>query len=654
MVLATERAGDERPVAGCPRRRTRQFIDDADQNGSPPPAGPLTPADDDAPRLADGVQLLGEYAGTGYREPQHVARRPGGQMVQLSRLLQLIAEQCDGRTDYPGIAERVSEGYGKTVSPDNVRTLVETKLRPLGILADRDGASPPARTSDPLLALKLRTQLLAPAVVGSLARLGRPVFWPPVVVTVLAGLVAVDVWLFFVHGVGSGLRATVQQPAVFLLVMAVIVVSAGLHEMGHATACAYGGAHPGGMGAGIYVVWPAFYTDVTDAYRLDRPGRLRTDLGGVYVNAIIVIATAAGYAMSGYDPLVLLCFLLQILVLQQMLPFLRLDGYYVLSDLVGVPDLFRRIGPVLRSAIPFRDPDPAVAQLKPWVRRVVAAWVFLLVPILVINVAYFLLAAPRIFATGWASAARLIGDMNASDPTHTAWSVVQLLLLLLPAIGLTYTVIRTLRRATVGAWRWSKGAPIRRAAVITAALATATVLAVVWYPDGRMTPYREGERGTLQEHLQNLRTLGQGHPVLSFPAPAAPAVTEPAISPTPTAQTPTVTTSPPPSTPPQPAPAPAQEPAPAPPPPPAPAPAPAPAEPSAPAAPPVPPAPTLDVPTELTEQAPQLDLPTPPVDTQDPLSVTEQLPDAPTPNPTVPAPPVNVSTVTAPPVLPGG
>ena len=53
-----------------------------------------------------------------------------------------------------------------------------------------------------------------------------------------------------------------------------------------------------------------------------------------------------------------------------MLPFLRLDGYYVVSDLVGVPDLFRRIGPVLRSAIPFRAPEPEVAELKPWVRRV--------------------------------------------------------------------------------------------------------------------------------------------------------------------------------------------------------------------------------------------------------------------------------------------
>ena len=636
MTLTTtkDEAVHGRPVAGCPRRRPQPL--DTDHDGSPAdPTDPTIAVGDDAPRLATGVQLLGEYAGTGYRQPQHVARRPGGQMVQLSRLLQLIAERCDGQTDYPTIARQVSDEYGKTVSPDNVHTLVQTKLRPLGILTDEHGESPPARTSDPLLALKLRTQLLGPTTVGLLARMARPLFWPPVVVTVLTGLVAVDVWLFFIHGVGSGLRATVQQPAVFLLVMTVIVVSAGLHELGHAAGCAYGGAHPGGMGAGIYVVWPAFYTDVTDAYRLDKPGRLRTDLGGVFVNAIIVIATAAGYAATGYEPLVLLCFLLQILVLQQMLPFLRLDGYYVLSDLVGVPDLFRRIGPVLRSAIPFRKPEPAVAQLKPWVRRVVAAWVFLLVPVLVINVAYFLLAAPRILATGWASAARLVEGMTGSDAAHTAWSAVQLLLLLLPALGLTYTTARTLRRGTVTAWRWSHGAPIRRTAVITAALALATVLAVVWYPDGRMTPYRDGERGTLQEHWQDLATLGQGHPVLTFPtaAPAPPAITEPTVS------EPTVTTTPPV------APEPTTT---APPPPP---PAPSPPPPPAPAEPPAAPVPVPDVPTDLVDtqvppldlpappvdtQAPPLDLPQPPVDTQDPLSVTAQIPDVPTPQVPVP------------------
>src|SRR3712207_8247936 len=39
----------------------------------------------------------------------------------------------------------------------------------------------------------------------------------------------------------------------------------------------------------LYIVWPAFYSTVTDSYRLDRVGRLRTDLGGVYFNAVFMI-----------------------------------------------------------------------------------------------------------------------------------------------------------------------------------------------------------------------------------------------------------------------------------------------------------------------------------------------------------------------------
>jgi putative peptide zinc metalloprotease protein len=414
----------------------------------------------------------------------------------------------------------VSQSYGKTVSADNVITLVG-KLRPLGVLVDRDGSSPEVEKSDPLLGLKLRIQLLPPSVVRVVAKLAQPLFWPPVVVAVLAALVAVDVWLFFIHGLGQGLRATVQQPAVFLLVFGVIIVATAFHELGHAAACSYGGAKPGGMGAGVYVVWPAFYTDVTDAYRLSRAGRLRTDLGGVYFNGIAVLVVAGCYALTGYDPLILICFLLQMLVLQQMLPLLRLDGYYVLSDLVGVPDLFRRIGPVLRSALPFRRREPEVEQLKPWVRKVVTGWVLVLVPALLLNVLYLVLAAPRLVSTGWDSGMRLLGSFSAAEGAATqSWIVVQLALLALPFLGMTYTMARVVHSSGRGAWRWSAGSPPRRLGIATGGAVMLGLLALAWWPDGRYQPYREGERGTITQHVGELRAVGRGSPLLRSPTEA--------------------------------------------------------------------------------------------------------------------------------------
>ena len=66
-----------------------------------------------------------------------------------------------------------------------------------------------------------------------------------------------------------------------------------MHETGHAAACAYGGGRPGAIGFGVYLLFPAFYTDVTDSYRLSRGGRLRTDLGGLYFNVLCLIALSS-------------------------------------------------------------------------------------------------------------------------------------------------------------------------------------------------------------------------------------------------------------------------------------------------------------------------------------------------------------------------
>ena len=96
----------------------------------------------------------------------------------------------------------------------------------------------------------------------------------------LAALVAVSWWVLFEKGLASATHEAFDKPGLLLLVVVVTVLSAGFHEFGHAAAARRGGATPGAMGAGIYLVWPAFYTDVTDSYRLGRWGRvLPTSVG---------------------------------------------------------------------------------------------------------------------------------------------------------------------------------------------------------------------------------------------------------------------------------------------------------------------------------------------------------------------------------------
>ncbi|TME66883.1 MAG: hypothetical protein E6I50_10145, partial [Chloroflexi bacterium] len=336
---------------------------------------PNRPLADEVPKIVDGVELIGEYRDSGFKETPYLARRSDGQVIQLSKLLYSVAENIDGRRSVSQIARDVTQKQDRNVSPDNVAFLVTSKLVPLGVAVLDGSPRPRLKRFDPMLALKFKTAVVPAPAVQVVAGIFRPLFWPPVVIAVLAALVGLDIWVFFTHGIAQGFRELLLHPTTMLIVMALIIVSAGFHECGHATACRYGGAKPGVIGAGIYIVWPAFYSDVTDAYRLGKGGRLRTDLGGVYFNVVFMLVVAGGYFLTHFEPLLILVFAQHLEIAHQFLPFLRLDGYYVVADLTGVPDLFGRIKPILAHLVLRRPADRRVAELKPWVRRVVTGWV---------------------------------------------------------------------------------------------------------------------------------------------------------------------------------------------------------------------------------------------------------------------------------------
>jgi putative peptide zinc metalloprotease protein len=467
------------------------------------------------PRLADGIDLIGEYEGSGFKQAPYIARRSDGQVIQMPQLLYLVAEAVDGKRGYAEIGERVSEQVGRGLDAEGAQMLVEEKLRPLGVVATAEGeADAELRKSDPLLALKMKTGVVPERVVGAITTLFRPLFLPPVVLAVLAGFVALDVWLFAFHGVAQSLRQTLYDPLFILLLLGLVVVSAAFHECGHATACAYGGAKPGQMGVGIYIVWPAFYTDVTDAYRLGKGGRLRTDLGGVYFNAIFTLATFGAYFLTGYEPLLLIVPLQIMEMLHQFLPFIRLDGYYIVSDLTGVPDMFARIKPALKSLNPVQESPDEVTVLKPWVRIVVTIYVFTVVPLLLLLLGLTVINVPRILSTAWDSFLVQKGKLGDGGLAKEVVTVIQMVVLALPIAGLAVTFWKLGRTLVVGGWNRTEGRPVRRGALVLATAAAAAGAAYVWLPNGDYRPIQPGERGTIQGGLDQVSYVTGGRPSL--------------------------------------------------------------------------------------------------------------------------------------------
>ena len=456
----------------------------------------------DVLRRADGVQLIGEMAGSGYRVPPSLVRRADGQTISLTSLLYLILHEVDGQRTVQEVAEAVSASYGKTVSADNVQHLVDEQLRPLGLLARADGTQPEVKRSNPLLGLRFRYAVTDPERTNRLTNPFALLFNPVVLVPLLAAFGVVCWWVFFEKGLASATYQAFDHPGLLLLVFVVTVLSAGFHEFGHAAAARYGGATPGVMGAGIYLVWPAFYTDVTDSYRLGRGGRVRTDLGGLYFNAIVAVAITGVWWLTSYDALLLVVATQILQMVRQLTPLVRFDGYHVLADVTGVPDLFHRIKPTLLGVLPWRWGDPEARLLKPWARAVVTLWVLVVVPVLAFTIGMLVLAFPRVVATAWAKLTAeqdvLAAAWGDGDLVQVAARALVMFAVAMPILGMVYVLSRMARRGALAVWRGTSGRPVRRTVAGVLAAAMLGGIAYAWWPDeDTYRPVLPYERGTL-------------------------------------------------------------------------------------------------------------------------------------------------------------
>ncbi|GAC1611359.1 MAG: hypothetical protein NVS3B26_23710 [Mycobacteriales bacterium] len=455
--------------------------------------------------LADGLQLRGAMQGSGHRDAPGLVVRADGQSLSLTPTLYALTECI---RDSPGtsleqLRRLLSLRLDRPVSAPALDALV-TKLEPLGVLAGSRADS--GVTANPLLALRYKAVVSDPRRTGRIAGSLTFLFHPLMLVVAGVGFAAA-VWLALVkEGLAGAARQSIQNPAVLLALLGVTVVSAGLHELGHAAACKARGGQPGAMGAGLYLVWPAFYTDVNDTYRLDRKSRLIVDLGGLWVNAVLAAILAAAFVLSGWSPLLLGVVAELALMLRQLAPIIRADGYHILADLTGVPDLFAHIRPTITGLLPWnwRRPSP----LRPRARAIVSAWVLLVVPLLLLGMLSALLTLPRLAASTASTVQGRVFRMSA-DAGHGQWlaatvQVVAVVATALPVGALMLVFCQLVKRIGAALVRSGQRSPAQavRSTAIAATLIAA--LAWAWWPAGQWSPIQPGDRGTVLSAVQAL------------------------------------------------------------------------------------------------------------------------------------------------------
>jgi CRP-like cAMP-binding protein/Zn-dependent protease len=161
----------------------------------------------------------------------------------------------------------------------------------------------------------------------------------PVGVVALAGLVA------FVSVFRGGRFTLSGDDAVVatLILLGLNYVLTFVHELAHALVLVRYGRRVKSAGFMIYFGSPAFFVEASDALMLERRQRILQAFAGPYAELVIAgAASIAVWAFPSSPPAAILykfALLNYFVIFLNLVPLLELDGYFILSDAIQVPDL---------------------------------------------------------------------------------------------------------------------------------------------------------------------------------------------------------------------------------------------------------------------------------------------------------------------------
>ena len=184
-----------------------------------------------------------------------------------------------------------------------------------------------------------------------------------------------------------------------------------LHEFGHAVVAKRHGLRVPTIGLAFLVMMPVLYTDTSESWKLTRrTDRFAVAGAGIALELMLAAWTTLAWALTPDGVLRSAFFLLATTTWMWTLainasPFMRFDGYFLLCDLVGVPNLHERSFALARRKLRSlffgylgTDPEPAMSPgresamiafaLATWIYRLV---LFLSIALLVYNLFFKLL-----------------------------------------------------------------------------------------------------------------------------------------------------------------------------------------------------------------------------------------------------------------------
>jgi putative peptide zinc metalloprotease protein len=311
-----------------------------------------------APKLRDDLVIRSQATGTGttivVKDP--AARR----FFRFGEAEHFIAQQLDGITPLDEVRRRVEERFGQPLREETLRRFIE-QFRRFRLLDDAEARDDhqhgeQGRLRGSLLYIRLKAFDPDRFLDWLVPRLDFVFTRSFLVCTTLMIVIALGVtvanWTEFVRDVSRLYRFD----ALLLAWITVLSVTTA-HEFAHGVTCKRFGGEVDEIGFLLLYFQPAFYCNVSDAWLIPKKSnRLWITFAGAYLEISVWAGATLLWRITETDTRLNFAALVimatsGIKSLFNLNPLIKLDGYYLLSDYLEIPNLRRKSIAALKSRV---------------------------------------------------------------------------------------------------------------------------------------------------------------------------------------------------------------------------------------------------------------------------------------------------------------
>lgn len=332
-----------------------------------------------------------------------------GRFFRFRETEHFIAQRLDGATPLEVVGQQVEEAFGSPVAPEALIQFTH-HLGRLGLLQAAEGGVGPLRDQRPSVRgdlLYLRLKAFDPdRLFAWLVKKVRFCFTPRFIA--FSGfliLFACGITLVSWEEIGRDLARLYRVQALLLAWVTVVLVTTA-HEFAHGLTCKRLGGEVHELGVMLLYFQPALYCNVSDAWLFrEKAKRLWVTFAGAYFEMFLWAVATLAWRVT--DPATTLNYAALVVMATSAVktffnlnPLIKLDGYYLLSDYLEVPNLrqraFRYLGAGIKKL--FGSAVAAVQEVPRRERRIylvygllAGAYSFALLAVITWNLGGFLI-----------------------------------------------------------------------------------------------------------------------------------------------------------------------------------------------------------------------------------------------------------------------